>query len=59
MSVIRSKLDTRSDDYRDNLAEMERLWAEVAEQLAAVPSIGAAATALPTVISGLQPGDAR
>ena len=40
MSVIRSKLDTRSDEYLANLAAMEALWAEVAEQLAAVPSIG-------------------
>ena len=40
MSVIRSKLDTRSDDYRANRQAMEALWAEVAEQLASVPSIG-------------------
>jgi acyl-CoA carboxylase subunit beta len=40
VSVIRSRLDTRGDEYRQNLAAMEALWAEVAEQLAAVPSIG-------------------
>ena len=40
MSVIRSRLDTRSDEYRQNLAAMEALWAEVAELLASVPSIG-------------------
>jgi acetyl-CoA carboxylase carboxyltransferase component len=40
MKVMRSKLDTRSEEYRANVAEMERLWGDVAEQLAAVPSIG-------------------
>ncbi|MEQ9161759.1 MAG: carboxyl transferase domain-containing protein, partial [Ilumatobacter fluminis] len=40
MSVIRSKLDTRSDDYRANRQAMETLWAEVEEQLNSVPSIG-------------------
>ena len=40
MSVIRSKLDTRSDDHRENIAAMEALWAEVAEQLDSVPAIG-------------------
>jgi acetyl-CoA carboxylase carboxyltransferase component len=40
VSVIRSKLDTRSDDYRANRAAMEALWADVEAQLSAVPSIG-------------------
>ena len=40
MSIIRSKLDTRSDDYLQNVAAMEALWSEVSEQLASVPSIG-------------------
>lgn len=40
MSVLRSRLDTRSDDHRANLAAMQALWEQVAEQLAAVPSIG-------------------
>ena len=40
MSVIRSKLDTRSDEYRQNRAAMEALWAEVEAELASVPSIG-------------------
>jgi len=39
-SVIKSRLDTRSDDYRANLAEMQRLWDEVAAELAKVPTIG-------------------
>ena len=38
--VLRSKLDTRSDDFRSNLDAMAALWAQVDEQLAAVPSIG-------------------
>lgn len=40
VSVIRSKLDTRSDEYVANVAAMESLWSEVAEQLTSVPSIG-------------------
>ena len=40
MTIIRSKLDTRSDDYRANLEAMQALWADVAEQLASVPAIG-------------------
>lgn len=40
MSVIRSRLDTRSDEYGQNLAAMQALWDEVAELLASVPSIG-------------------
>ena len=39
-TVLRSRLDTASAEYRGNLAQMEALWAEVAEQLALVPSIG-------------------
>jgi acetyl-CoA carboxylase carboxyltransferase component len=40
VSVIRSKLDTRSDDYQQNRAAMEALWADVESELASVPSIG-------------------
>jgi acyl-CoA carboxylase subunit beta len=40
VSVIRSKLDTRSDDYQQNRAAMEALWAGVESELASVPSIG-------------------
>ena len=40
MSVLRSKLDTSGDDYQQNLAEMEALWAEVDTLMASVPSIG-------------------
>lgn len=39
-SVLRSRLDTRSEDYRANLAAMQALWDTVAEQLAALPTIG-------------------
>ncbi len=39
-SPLRSKLDTGSDEYKANLVAMEALWAEVAEQLAKVPTIG-------------------
>ncbi|NND74066.1 MAG: acyl-CoA carboxylase subunit beta [Ilumatobacter sp.] len=39
-SVIRSRLDTGSDAYRTNLAEMQQLWDLVAEQLEQVPTIG-------------------
>ena len=38
--VLRSRLDTRSDEYRANLAAMEALWAQVEAQLAALPTIG-------------------
>jgi acyl-CoA carboxylase subunit beta len=38
--VLRSKLDTRSDDYRSNIDAMAALWDQVEAQLAAVPSIG-------------------
>ena len=40
MGVIRSKVDQRSEEYQANLAAMEALWAEVAQQLASVPTIG-------------------
>ena len=40
MSVLRSRLDVRSDDHRANVAAMEALWEEVSEQLSSVPSIG-------------------
>src|SRR5690606_27503565 len=40
MGVLRSRLDTRSDDHRANLAAMEELWAGVAAELASVPTIG-------------------
>ncbi len=39
-TVLRSRLDTRSDEYRENLAAMEALWAGVAAELAKVPTIG-------------------
>lgn len=39
-SVLHSRLDVRSDEYRVNVEEMERLWAEAAELLASVPTIG-------------------
>jgi acetyl-CoA carboxylase carboxyltransferase component len=40
MGVIRSRLDTRSEDYRQNLAQMEMLWADVARLMESVPTIG-------------------
>jgi acetyl-CoA carboxylase carboxyltransferase component len=40
MKVLRSKLDTHGDDYRQNLVAMESLWAEVEALMASVPSIG-------------------
>jgi len=39
-TVLRSKIDTNSDDYRANLAQMQALWEEVADQMAQVPTIG-------------------
>src|SRR5690606_28030536 len=39
-SVLRSKLDTRSDAYRENLAQMRALWDQVADLMAQVPTIG-------------------
>ena len=38
--VLRSRLDTRSEAYRANAVEMEALWATVAAEMAAVPTIG-------------------
>lgn len=37
---LRTRIDTRSDDYQDNLRAMEALWDEVATELASVPSVG-------------------
>lgn len=39
-TVLRSRLDGRSEDYRANLGQMQALWDQVAEQLATVPTIG-------------------
>ena len=39
-TVLRSRLDTRSDDYRSNLAAMQALWDTVAAEMASVPTIG-------------------
>ena len=39
-SVIQSRIDVTSDDYKQNLAEMQALWNEVAEEMAKVPGIG-------------------
>ena len=39
-SVIQSRIDVTSDDYKHNLAEMQALWNEVAEEMAKVPGIG-------------------
>lgn len=40
MAVLRSRLDTSTEEYRSNLAAMQSLWDAVAEQLASVPTIG-------------------
>ncbi len=37
---LHSRLNTRSDDYRSNLAAMQSLWDEVSQLLATVPTIG-------------------
>jgi acetyl-CoA carboxylase carboxyltransferase component len=37
---LHSHLDTRSEEYRANLAEMEAMWDKVAAQLASVPTVG-------------------
>jgi len=37
---LRSRMDTSSADYHANLAAMQALWDEVAEQMRAVPTIG-------------------
>lgn len=39
-TVLRSKLDTRSDAYRDNLARMQAMWEQVDRLHQQVPSIG-------------------
>ena len=40
MPVLKSKLDTSSDEYQQNLRAMQALWDDVAAELAKVPSIG-------------------
>src|SRR5690606_40385793 len=40
MTVLRSRLDSTSDEQRANVVAMQALWDEVAEQLASVPSVG-------------------
>lgn len=40
MAVIGSRLDTRSDEYRQNVAQMQALWDDVARTMASVPAIG-------------------
>ena len=37
---IRSRLDTRSDEYQANLAQMQAMWDEVAALMDTVPTIG-------------------
>ncbi len=39
-TVLRSRLDSRSDGYRENLDAMQSLWDQVAAELAQVPAIG-------------------
>ncbi len=39
-SVLRSRLDTRGETFRSNVAAMEALWAEVSDKLAQLPTIG-------------------
>src|SRR6188474_2054126 len=39
-SVLRSRLDPKSEDYRANLAAMQALWDTVAAELERVPTIG-------------------
>jgi len=41
-TVLRSRLDTKSDEYRSNLAQMQALWDTVATEMASVPTIGGA-----------------
>ncbi len=41
-TVMKSRLRTRTDEYRANLAAMEALWGEVAAEMAKVPTIGGA-----------------
>ena len=40
MTVLRSRLDSGSAEHQANVAAMQALWDEVAEQLASVPSVG-------------------
>ena len=37
---IKSRLNTKSDDYQQNLADMQVLWDEVAAEVDSVPTIG-------------------
>ena len=37
---LKSRLNTRSDEYQENLAAMQALWDEVAVEMATVPTIG-------------------
>ena len=39
-TVMQSRLDTSSEEYRANLGQMQALWDEVAAELAKVPTIG-------------------
>ncbi len=39
-TVMHSRLDTTSDEYKSNLAQMQALWDVVAAELAKVPTIG-------------------
>jgi len=39
-SVLQSRLDTRSAEYRENLAAMQGLWDQVASQIEQLPTIG-------------------
>ena len=38
--MLRSRLDTSSQEYRANVAAMQAMWDEVAAELATVPSVG-------------------
>jgi acetyl-CoA carboxylase carboxyltransferase component len=40
VTVLRSRLDTSSEQYRANRAAMDELWRQVADELATVPTIG-------------------
>ncbi len=40
MTVLRTRLDTSSPAYLENLAAMQELWDEVAAELASVPTVG-------------------
>ncbi len=40
MTVLRSRLDTTAEAYRENLAANRAQWDEVAAQLASVPTVG-------------------